>query len=55
MAEKAMKYHRSFQLDPMTAYERRIVHSECQKIEGIATYSIGEGVDRRVVISPEKK
>lgn len=55
MAEKAMKYHRSFQLDPMSAYERRIVHSECQKIEGIATYSIGEGVDRRVVISPEKK
>ena len=54
MAEKALKYHRSFQLDPMTAYERRIVHSECQSIEGVTTHSVGEGVDRRVVISPEK-
>ena len=55
MAEKVKKYRRAFQLDPMTPAERRIVHSECQAIEGITTYSIGEGVDRRVVISPEKK
>ena len=54
MAEKVKKYHRAFQLDPMSAYERRIVHSECQNIEGVTTHSIGEGVDRRVVISPEK-
>lgn len=54
MADKVKKYHRAFQLDPMSAYERRIVHSECQNIEGVTTHSIGEGVDRRVVISPEK-
>ncbi len=54
MAEKVKKYHRAFQLDPMSAYERRIVHSECQNIEGVTTHSIGEGIDRRVVISPEK-
>lgn len=55
MADKVLKYHRSFQLDPMSPYERRIVHAECQTIEGVSTHSIGEGVDRRVVISPEKK
>ena len=54
MAEKVLKYHRSFSLDPMSPYERRIVHSECQTIPGITTHSIGEGMDRRVVISPEK-
>ena len=54
MAEKVKKYHRAFQLDPMSAYERRIVQSECQNIEGVTTHSIGEGIDRRVVIAPEK-
>lgn len=54
MAEKVLKYHRSFSLDPMSPYERRIVHSACQEIPGVTTHSIGEGMDRRVVISPEK-
>ena len=55
MAEKVLRYHRSFALDPMTAYERRIVHAACQEIEGVTTYSVGEGADRKIVISPEKK
>lgn len=54
VAEKALKYHRSFQLDPMSPYERRIAHDECQKIPGVSTHSIGEGAERRVVISPDK-
>ncbi|MBP5237371.1 MAG: protein jag, partial [Clostridia bacterium] len=29
MAEKAVKYNRSFALEPMSPYERRIIHSEC--------------------------
>ncbi len=55
MSEKVLKYHRSFALEPMNAYERRIIHSECQNIEGVTTRSIGEGADRKIVISPEKK
>lgn len=54
MAEKVLKYRRAFSLDPMSPYERRIVHSACQEIPGVTTHSIGEGADRRVVISPEK-
>ena len=54
VAEKVLKYHRSFQLDPMSAYERRIAHDECQKIAGVTTHSVGEGAERRVVISLEK-
>lgn len=54
MAEKVLKYHRAFALDPMSAYERRIVHAECQKIEGVTTYSVGEGADRKIVIAPQK-
>ena len=55
MSEKVLKYKRSFALEPMNAYERRIIHSECQHIEGVTTRSIGEGADRKIVISPEKK
>jgi spoIIIJ-associated protein len=54
MAEKVLKYHRAFALEPMSAYERRIVHAECQNIEGVTTYSVGEGADRKVVIAPQK-
>ena len=55
MSEKVLKYKKSFALEPMNAYERRIIHSACQSIEGVTTRSIGEGADRKIVISPEKK
>lgn len=55
MSEKVLKYKRSFALEPMNAYERRIIHAECQNISGVTTRSIGEGADRKIVISPEKK
>lgn len=54
MSEKVLKYKRSFALEPMNAYERRVIHSECQNIEGVVTRSIGEGADRKIVISPVK-
>lgn len=55
MSEKVLKYKRSFALEPMSSYERRIIHSACQDIEGVTTRSIGEGADRKIVISPDKK
>ncbi len=55
MSEKVLKYNRSFALEPMNAYERRIIHAACQNIAGVTTRSIGEGADRKIVISPEKK
>ena len=37
-------------LEPMSAYERRIIHSEIQGIEGVATNSIGSDNNRKIVI-----
>ena len=54
-AEKALKYKRSVSLEPMPSHERRIIHSEIQKIEGVTTNSIGSENNRRVVIIPEKR
>ena len=39
----------------MNAYERRIIHTEVQGIEGVTTYSIGSDADRRIVIALDKK
>jgi spoIIIJ-associated protein len=54
MANKVVKYKRNVTLEPMTPNERRIIHSEIQKIEGVTTHSIGTDTERRVVISMEK-
>ncbi len=54
-AEKALKYKKSVSLEPMPSQERRIIHSEVQKIDGVTTNSIGAENNRRVVIYPEKK
>jgi spoIIIJ-associated protein len=37
-------------LEPMNPYERRIIHSEVQHIEGVSTNSIGSENNRRIVI-----
>ena len=50
MAAKALKNRRSVVLEPMSAYERRIIHSEIQGIEGVSTNSIGSDNNRKIVI-----
>ena len=50
MAAKALRNRRSVMLEPMSAYERRIIHSEIQNIEGISTNSIGSDSNRKIVI-----
>ena len=47
---KVRKTGRSFAMEPMTPYERRIIHSAISKMEGVRSESKGEGRDRRVVI-----
>lgn len=53
MAERVQKYGRPVTLEPMNAYERRIIHSTIQDIEGVSTHSIGQENDRRIVVSKE--
>ena len=50
MADKAKHNNRPVKLEPMNPYERRIIHSALQNVEGITTYSEGEEPYRRVVI-----
>ena len=55
MAERVLKNKKSEMLDPMNPYERRIIHSEIQLIEGVSTNSIGAENNRRVVLYLDDK
>ncbi|MBQ4571960.1 MAG: KH domain-containing protein [Clostridia bacterium] len=51
-AMKAVRQGRNISLEPMNPYERRIIHTAVQEVEGATSHSIGSNLDRRVVISP---
>lgn len=55
LAIKAAKTGRKSSLEPMNPYERRIIHTAVQKINGATSWSEGESVNRHVVIGPDGK
>ncbi len=50
MAERARFFKSSIEVDPMTPFERRIVHEFLATMPDLKTESTGEGMKRRVVI-----
>ena len=53
MAARAVKYRRNVFLEPMNAYERRIIHSELQSYDGVSTHSVGTDRDRKIIVTYE--
>lgn len=55
LAEKieknVIKTGKDYTLEPMSAYERKIIHTKLQESQYVKTYSIGENMNRRVVIA----
>jgi spoIIIJ-associated protein len=49
-AERVKKSGRQEALEPMSAYERKLVHDAVAEIGGLTTESEGEDPERRVVI-----
>ncbi|MBQ7901303.1 MAG: protein jag [Clostridia bacterium] len=54
LARKVAKTRRNTTLEPMNAYERRIIHAALQDDKYVTTYSVGQGVNRKVVIALKK-
>lgn len=52
-AARVLRTGRSLALEPMNPYERRIIHTAIQGVEGVTSYSTGMDLDRRVIIAPE--
>lgn len=53
-ARQVLKYGRNAVLEPMNPYERRIIHTAIQGIEGVTSHSVGSDGSRKVVISLEE-
>lgn len=51
-AEQVKTEDKTLELDPMPAWQRRIVHLVIEGIDGVATESIGEGLERHLIIKP---
>lgn len=52
-AYKANKLQKNIALEPMSPYERSIIHTAVQAIDGVTSWSVGENEKRHVVIGPE--
>lgn len=50
MSKTVLRTGKRIVLDPMPAYERKIIHTRLQEHEKVRTYSIGEGARRKLVI-----
>jgi spoIIIJ-associated protein len=49
-AQRARYFKKEVMMNPMTAYERRIIHSALTDYPDIETMSEGEGLNRKVII-----
>ncbi|MCX6731552.1 MAG: hypothetical protein NTX55_01015 [Candidatus Parcubacteria bacterium] len=52
MAQRVRYFKKEIEMEPMTSYERRIIHATLTEYPDIMTESAGEGPNRRVVIKP---
>lgn len=55
VAKKVKKNNRPMVLEPMNAYERRVIHSVLQPESDLSTHSEGEEPYRHIVVRPVKK
>ncbi|NLI68648.1 MAG: protein jag [Bacilli bacterium] len=53
MAKKAVRVKRKISLEPMPAYERKIIHTALQDTPNVSTYSTGDEPNRYIVIKPK--
>ena len=54
IAKSVMKSGKSITLEPMSAFERKVIHTKLQEYENIDTHSVGEEPNRKVVIEIKK-
>ncbi|OGZ63056.1 MAG: hypothetical protein A3H51_01055 [Candidatus Spechtbacteria bacterium RIFCSPLOWO2_02_FULL_38_8] len=52
--QRALKEHKDIEMEPMTAFDRRAVHSALTEYSDVETESTGEGFERRVVVKLRK-
>lgn len=53
-AQKVLDTGKPMDLDPMPAWQRRIVHITIEGTKGVRSESVGDGIERHLVISPDE-
>jgi spoIIIJ-associated protein len=53
VAERVRKTHKEYDFEPLKASERRIIHLAIAEVDDVTTYTIGDGLLRKVVITPK--
>jgi spoIIIJ-associated protein len=53
LAERVSKTKKEYDFEPLKASERRIIHLAVAEFDDVTTYTIGDGLLRKVVISPK--
>lgn len=52
IAYKSLRLNKKLSLEPMTPYERRVLHKTIEKIDGVRSFSEGEGEKRHIIVEP---
>lgn len=55
VADQVLETRRNQSLEPMNPYERRVIHTAIQAIDGVTSWSISDGSDRRVIVGLAKE
>ncbi|MBR1778934.1 MAG: Jag N-terminal domain-containing protein [Clostridia bacterium] len=50
IANRTLKSGVKTVLEPMTPYERRVIHLAIENIDGVKSYSEGEGLERHIIV-----
>lgn len=53
-AQQVIETDKPLELEPMPSWQRRIIHMSISDTEGVVSESVGEGMERHLVISPAK-
>ncbi len=53
-ADEALSFGRAVELDPMSSFERRVVHNHLAERSDVETHSEGDEPDRRLVVTPQR-
>ena len=54
IAASVIKTGKNITLEPMTAFERKVIHTKLQENDKVTTYSVGEEPHRKVVVALNK-
>jgi len=55
LAQKVRTTGREINLEPLHAPDRRIVHLALAGMQGVRTYTVGQGLHRNIVIAPDSR